>query len=114
MTGLTVVTRLTSDIAAGDQFGREQFELQLELEDLTRAQLRQRGHDCRRRCDEQDISRQRRIDLALQVLLAFNQMPGVGPFEAEERFAAWCEGFGLAVDDVYRDLKQVLRRRAER
>ena len=96
------------------RFDQLQFELQLDLEDLTEDQLREHGTTFRARADHLfGPGQETRFDIALRVLLALKRTPGLDDFEAEDRFTAWCIGFGISVDDFYNELAHILKRRRD-
>lgn len=88
-----------------DDFADQQFQIQVELEDLDRDELRAAGQRLAVACDHLAVPLQRRIEYGICVLLALRQIPGIDPVEAEDRFAAWCDGFGVAAQTIYDDLK---------
>src|ERR1700687_6209766 len=93
------------------EFDDLQFELQLELEGLSIEQLGEHGQKFRRRADRFGLNQQRRIDVALRVLLALKRTPGSDSFEAEGRFTAWCVGFGIPADECWDKIADMLQRR---
>jgi hypothetical protein len=90
-----------------------QFDLQLELEDLDLSQLRELGEQFKARAHRSAFDQSRRFDVALRVLLALKRTPSLDTFEAEDRFAVWCDGFGVAVDDFYKDISAMIQRRSK-
>ena len=92
----------------------QQFDLQLEIEGLTRDQLKDHGVTLRARTDHLfGDDRDRRFGIALRVLLALKRVPGFEPGEAEDRFAAWCQGFGISADDCFGEFAKMVQRRRE-
>jgi hypothetical protein len=87
-----------------------QMNLQLDLEDLGADQLREHGRTLRVRADALDYDRQRLFKAALQVLVALKRTPGLDDGDAEERFAVWCEGFGLPSAECFDEFAKMVQR----
>jgi hypothetical protein len=102
-------------MAADDEFEFEalQADLQLDLEDLSVEQLREYGRTLSVRAAAFDFDRPRRFQAALQVFVALRRMPGLNVGEAEDRFALWCEGFGLSADDCFREFERMAEHHKE-
>jgi hypothetical protein len=87
---------------------------ELGLEELRRERLEDHCEKFRMRADLFGFNRQRRLDVALRVLLALKRAPGADPFEAEDRFVAWCVGFGIPADECWDEFTNILQRRKSR
>ena len=98
------------------KFYEQQFQLQLELEDLTADQLQAHGDEQRDRANKADVSRPGRIELAVRVLLALKRIPRLklDPFEAEDRFVIWCRGFGIPETEVFDEMARMIQQRRDR
>ena len=82
----------------------EQLDLQLELEDLTPEQTRDRA---RHILDEvPDLPRQRRIDFSIRVWVALLRSPVLTGEQREELFDNWCKGFNVTSTEVLDDLRR--------
>ena len=101
------VKAVAAEASLRQAFRDEQFELQLLLEDLTTEQLTDRAREL---WAETDAGEQRRIDFCLRILLALKRIPGLSDEEEEDRFEAWCNGFGLTVDRVILDYQRSQKR----
>jgi len=91
---------MTSAAERHQQFDDEQFELQLEFEDMTIEQVRDLGDECRRWYAAKRRPRQEALDCSLRIWVALLRSPVLSDDEREDRLIAWCEGLGIPLDVV--------------
>lgn len=88
----------------------EQFDLQLELEDLTPEQTRERAREL---LQQTDTDRQGRIAFTIRVHAALLRSPVLTTEAREERLKGWCKGFGLTLDELVDDLVRPPREKGD-
>jgi hypothetical protein len=96
-------------VTSPDWFTDEQFDIQLELEELSVAAVRERS--VAMHATAAGVTHQERLNFALRVRVALLRSPLLSDEEADERFEAWCDGAAIPLDEMYREVETILRRK---
>ena len=98
-----------AEFSNDDWFGDEQFDIQLELEELSVDEVRERSASGRTAATAQGVTDRKRVAFALRIWAALHQSPLLSYEEADERFDAWCEGAALRREEMYRAIESVVK-----
>ena len=89
--------------------GEEQFAVQLMLEDLTPAAIRERAAISKRKLDAAHVELDLRMTMAVYVLLALLQSPALSEGDRYDRFEAFCEGLGVLDRKAWERFHRILQ-----
>jgi hypothetical protein len=87
-------------MAATQIWSDQQFDIQLELEDLDADQLRERA----RSAATHGLTRDETINVSIWILASLVWSPVLTDDEQHARFDAWCDGLGFTSEEMFREL----------